>query len=478
MHEKLTPLRRWLILFNVLIATFMATLDGGIVNIALPYISDKLHITISSSQWIVTSYLLTISVLLLMWGKLADMYGKRRIFALGFIVFSLGSLFCGLSGSLSGLIAARILQAIGASAMMALTQGIITSAFPPSERGRALGLSGTTVALGSLVGPSLGGILTHMFGWQSIFFINVPIGLLAIIVTYLIMPPMRNKEEAGLFDYKGLALYALALLPSFTAILLLQDQKIAMPAFIVLIVISLIALYWLIWWEKRIDYPLIDIQLFRIPEFSLGITAAFLSFVAINANMLFLPFYLQYALKMNSMQAGIMISAYPLTLAFVAPVSGWLSDKITYKPLTITGLMICFAGLFMMSLLGKDASHLHIIILLMMTGGGMALFQSPNTSSIMGASPKTMLGVAGSLNALFRNLGFISGATFSVMLFSFSTSMNINGISENAAAAAEATTLFLKGYHNVLLFAACSCLLGALITGFRITRKKKQIVIE
>jgi len=457
MDNQLTGVRRWLILVNVSLSVFMATLDGSIVNIALPTISNNLHVNISSVQWVVTSYLLAISVLLLIWGKISDLYGKKNIFAFGFIIFTIGSGLCGMSNSLEMLVFARVLQAFGASAMMALSQGIVTSIFPANERGKALGITGTTVAIGSLVGPSLGGFLVHLFGWQSIFFINIPIGIIGTILTFIIIPEMHESPEVKAFDYKGSAMFMISLLLLFLSLLFLQDGVIPMAVFIPILIVAVAVLWVFVRYEKKVVNPLIHMELFKIHEFSFGISSAFLSFVALSATILFIPFYLLLALKVDTLSAGLLISAYPITVAILAPISGMLSDKFSYRPLTIAGLCINTVVLFMLSTLTAATSHFEIVLLMVLLGVGVAVFQSPNNSSVMGSVHKSQLGVAGAMNALFRNLGLVSGTALSVLIFTFVTRMNINSLSGGSLAD---VGLFLKGFRYVLIFAGMACLVA------------------
>jgi EmrB/QacA subfamily drug resistance transporter len=265
----------------------MATLDGSIVNIALPIMSEELSVNIGAIQWVVTSYLLSISVLLLIWGKISDLYGKKMIFASGFIIFTIGSALCGMSSSLGMLVFSRIVQAVGASATMALGQGIITSTFPPNERGRALGITGAAVAIGSLVGPSLGGVLVHASGWKSIFFINIPIGIIGTILTFLIIPSIHKAPTSTKFDFKGSVMFVAFLLLLFLGLLFLQEGNISAGVFAVMFLVSAVVLYFFIKYEHTNENPLINLKLFKIRVFSLGLGSAFLSFVSLSANYTF-----------------------------------------------------------------------------------------------------------------------------------------------------------------------------------------------
>ena len=461
METQLSTFKKWLILINVMVSVFMATLDGSIVNIALPVISKELSVNISSIQWVVTSYLLGISVLLLIWGKISDIYGKKKIFAFGFIIFTVGSLMCGLSVSLKFLILSRVLQAIGASAMMALSQGIVTETFGARERGKALGLTGTTVAIGSLVGPSLGGILVHYFSWKSIFLINIPIGIIGAVLTFLIIPESKIFKESRTFDFTGSGMFVVSILLLFISLLLLQEGSIHTNVFIPIFLLSFVIIYIFIKFEKKVKDPLIDLNLFKIKVFSFGVSSAFLSFIALNSTLLFIPFYLQYALGFSTLKAGLLLSFYPATSAIVAPISGWLSDKLTYRPLTIIGQGINTIVLFIIATLNTSSSFLEIAILMSLLGAGGAIFQSPNNSSIMGSVPRERLGIAGGVNALFRNLGMVTGTTLSVLIFTFTTKMNMNKIANPSV---PEISHFLKGFSVVLIFAGISCFFALLIS--------------
>jgi len=463
MSYEMTNAKKWTILIITSVSTFMATLDGSIVNIALPIMSDHLKVSINSIQWVVTSYLITILILLLVWGKLSDIYGKKYIFSSGFIIFVAGSLMCSLSHTLTVLVIARIVQAVGASAMMSLSQGIVTGTFPPTERGRALGFVGTMVALGSLVGPSLGGVLVHIFGWPSIFIINVPIGIIGSILAFTIIPEIFERQSEKSYDYKGTGLFALFVLILFLGLLFVQQGTLPTYYIIPTLVLSAIVMYVLITVEKRSSNPIINQQLFKIHEFSFGLAAAFISFIAISSSLLFIPFYLQDLLGFSPLKAGLVISVYPVTTAIVAPVSGWLSDKITYRPLTIAGMAISAVSLFLLATINLHTPLYALMIYMILLGGGVAVFQSPNTSSIMGSVPRAQLGIAGGINALFRNLGMVSGTTVSVLIFSFITKLNINDVSGSSFNAAS----FTRGISGIYIFDALCCVAGV---GISLTR--------
>jgi EmrB/QacA subfamily drug resistance transporter len=448
-------------------ATFMATLDGSIVNIAMPVISQSFAVSIDSVQWIFSAYLIAVSATLLVWGKLSDLHGRKELFAAGMAIFSLGSLLCGLAGSLPALIAARVVQAIGSSIMMALTQGIVTSIFPPAQRGKALGTLGAVVSIGSLVGPALGGIMVHAFGWQSIFLVNIPIGIAGVAITMRIMPGATEEDKArarlaGKFDLPGSVLFGAAIILLFFALLASQDGMIAGALMVAMLALAAILLAAFFANERGRTNPLLDLGMFANPVFSSGLAASLLAYASMFVYIFFMPFYLQYVVGMDVLKSGLVMSAYPLTTALVAPLSGKLSDRIGYRPLTITGATMTAIVLALVSGLGAGSSEATMVILIVLLGAGGALFQSPNTSSVMGSAPREKLGIAGGISAFFRNFGMVSGTTFSVLLFSAVTRAGIDVESLSFD-----SVTFLKGFRAVMLAAAALSLANAALSAAR-----------
>lgn len=454
--------RRNLILFSTCIATFMATLDGSIVNITLPVISNYFAISINSVQWIVTAYLLTISSLLLVWGKISDIYGKKALFIAGLAVFTLGSLFCGLSSNYMMLILSRVLQAVGASITMALSQGIITSIFPTGERGRALGVVGTVVAIGSLVGPSLGGLLVHLSGWRSIFFINIPFGIIGIILTWILMSESELATEKKSFDIKGTIVFIFSISMMFIGLLALQDGILTQGWVATMLIVSIALFIAFLYFEKKQVNPLLDLSLFKNVTFSISLATAYIFFLSMFAYIFFMPFFLQYVMKMDILAAGLVMSVYPIMTGLFSPISGWMSDKYKHMPLSFIGLSINTLALTLLSFSNSTSPVIFIVMLVALLGFGNAMFQSPNTSYIMGAVSRDKLGVAGSINAFSRNFGMISGTTISVLIFMFVTKTGINNITNGVFD----TTLFLDGFRIVLLDAAGFSFIGVVMSSF------------
>lgn len=470
-----TDKKRWLILFTTVLLTFMSTLDSSIVNVALPVMSQKLAVSMASIEWVVTSYLIVIVGTILIFGRLADIKGKTSVFKLGIIIFTLGSLLCGLSNSLVMLVFSRILQAIGAAGTMSTSQGIITQVFPKNERGRALGLNGTFVALGSMIGPPVGGIIVSILSWQYIFLINVPIGILALALAMKTLPKSSSNSNEKL-DIKGAILFGSTMVLLFSALTFGKEIGYDNIGIIISFIVSIILFISFIIVEKRIDEPLLKLEIFSKSLFSLSIFCAFISFVAISCSNIILPFYLQYVMKLAPSVTGVLMMVSPIILSVVAPMSGYISDRIGSEVLTFLGLMGTSLGLFLISTL-NEYSHIGVLIAfiaIMTLGNGM--FQSPNNSLVMSTVDTKNLGIAGSINALVRNLGMVFGISLSTTLLynrmSSQIGYHVTGYIEGR------DDIFVYGMQYVYVAAAIICALGAVLTAYRLYKTKSRIKVE
>ena len=457
--------KRWIILLTTVLLTFMATLDGSIVNVALPVMAQKLLVSMASIEWVVTSYLIVIVGTILIFGRLADIKGKTTIFKLGIIIFTIGSLTCGISNSLIILVFSRGLQAIGAAGTMSTSHGIITHVFPSNERGRALGLNGTFVALGSMIGPPIGGIIVSIFSWQYIFLVNVPIGILALILAMKTLPKSSNNENEKL-DIKGAVLFGSTMLLLFGALTFGKEIGFSNKIIIVSLISSLVLFILFIKVEKGMRQPLLKLEIFNNSLFSLSVFCAFISFVAISCSNIILPFYLQYVMKMTPSSAGVIMMVSPIILAVAAPISGYMSDRVGSEVLTFIGLLGTSLGLFLISTL-TEYSYLGFLIAfiaIMTIGNGM--FQSPNNSLVMSTVDKDKLGIAGSINALVRNLGMVFGISLSTTLLyslmSKKIGYHVTGYIEGR------DDIFMYGMHYVYMAAAIICAIGAILTAYRL----------
>ncbi len=409
-----TPSIRLLII-STGIATFMAPLDGSIVNISLKTMRDYFSVTIEEVRWVTLAYLIVITSLISFSGKLGDRYGNKEVFQVGFFVFGLGSFFCALSWTLPMLILARIIQALGASATMANGIAIITHYTTPQNRGRAIGLNSLIVASALSIGPFLGGVMTEFFGWQSIFLVNVPIAIIGILSVEIIIPSIPARKNMNL-DIYGTIIFASAL--SFFVLGLTMGQNTNMRFIgIILLLSSLILIILLIPIEKRTENAILDLSLLRNRRISFGIAAAIFAYASLNSVSFLLPFYYQDIREMTQTETGLMILAMPVCMSFVGPIAGFLSEKHDARILSSCGAFGLIITCFALILLNPDSNLIYLIIITGLAGCAMAFFTSPNSNSIMSATPKPKLGLVGGFVGLARNIGFILGITLSSSIF-------------------------------------------------------------
>ncbi|WP_125589531.1 MFS transporter [Companilactobacillus jidongensis] len=468
MNEKVNP-KRWMILVSVGIFTLMATLDGSIVNIALPVISKDLNIPMNMAEWIVSIYLVTICIFLLLFGKLADSIGKIKVFKTGSILFIVGSLICGFGVNLPILLAGRTIQAFGASMAMATNNGIITQTFPLHERGYALGYIGSFVSIGAIAGPGIGGLILSQFDWSYIFWINLPIGVIALILGYLNLPKKEPKNPAKI-DYRGFGVYSVTLILFFAAIFIGQSVGFT-NIYIILTFIAAIASFVLfIHLQKITDQPMIELRIFKNHDFTLGLVVGFLIFVTNFFFNVVSPFYLENALGMKASIAGYVLMMFPLVQVIVAPISGKMSAKINPISLTIAGLSVLAIAQIGYLFFNVSTSLWFILLFIGLNGLGNGLFQAPNNTMIMSSVEPKDLGIAGGLNALSRNLGMIIGVSFSTTVLFLSMSQfygksvttYVNGRPD----------IFIDGMRVTMSFALIICLIAIIMSVIRLLKSR------
>ena len=417
MPEAESSSARWWVLLTIGIGTFMSALDGSVVNTLLPILSRELHTSIAGIEWVTTIYLLVISGLLLSVGRAGDMFGHRQLYLAGFVLFVIGSALCGLAQSAQVLIALRVIQALGAAMLMATAPAILTRTFPASQRGRALGAQGTFTYLGLTAGPSLGGWLAGAFGWRSVFYINVPIGLIAIGLAIRSIAPDRVSEQTERFDFAGAATFVAGLV----ALLLALDQGHAWgwrsARTVMLIVVALALLVAFIMIERRRESPMLDLTLFHRRVFSAATLSALLNYACVYAVLFVLPFLLIQGRGLSVQRAGLVLTAQPIVMAIVAPISGTLSDRIGSRGLATAGMILLAAGLAWLGVLARDGSLTSIAAALALVGLGVGTFVSPNNSALMGAAPGYRQGIASGVLATARNVGMALGVGFAGAVF-------------------------------------------------------------
>lgn len=406
-NEPVTA-RKWWVMAAVAIGVFLSTIDGSIVNVALPTLARDLKAPFTAVQWVVLAYLLVVVSLMMVAGRLADVCGKKRLYTAGFIIFTVGSLLCGLSPTVMLLVASRVVQAIGASLLMALGAAIVTEVFPPQERGRAMGMIGMMVSIGLVSGPTFGGIILGSFKWHAIFFVNLPLGVVGTLLVLRVVP-QRLASSHQPFDFLGAVLLFVALLSFLLAVTLGPHAHFPKPALVVLIAIAIVGFVWFVRAELRTEHPLVDLAIFRNSQLATNVVTGVLVFVASAGLVFLLPFFLQNVQGRPPREAGLLLITGPLMIGITAPISGWLSDIVGTRPLTIFGLCVLVIAYGLVSTLSAKTGTVGYISRVAWVGFGMGIFQSPNNSAIMGSVARDRLGVASGLLSLTRTLGQTTG---------------------------------------------------------------------
>lgn len=458
----------WVVLFTVVTMTFMSTLDSSIVNVALPAMQRELGVSATSIQWVSSIYLLTCCAAVLVFGRLGDMFGKVRLFQAGVALFTAGSLLCGLSTSLPALIAARVVQGIGAASATATNMGIVTEAFPSSQRGRALGIVATFVSLGLMCGPTIGGMLVAAFPWESIFLINVPIGVVSFLVGVWTLPKDAPGTPRETFDIAGAITVAPATFLVFYALTSLAES--VTPFACVLLAIGVACMVAFVAVERRSAYPLVSFDIFRRPGVALNVVTMFFCFFAVGGTEFLLPFYLQNACGFSPDIAGLALTAIPIAMAAVGPIAGAVSDRIGSSIPCLVGLSIYAAGIFLTGVLPADATLPVIVASMAFMAAGTGMFQSPNNSLVMGAVETSQLGFAGSLVSLVRYLGMSAGVMGGTALLygrmSAEAGYPVSAYIEGRA------DLFLSGCSFAFTVFAALCAVGAVATALQLVRRR------
>lgn len=404
----------WLVVATVCIGAFMAALDASIVNVALPDMSTYFSASASVVSWVLIAYLLTLTALLTMFGRLADMWGRRPLYTFGFLVFILGSATCGAAVNLPMLITSRVLQAAGAAMLQANSVAIITATVPASVRGRAIGFQGSAQAIGLSLGPAIGGGLIALFGWRAIFYVNVPVGLMGTIMAAMILPKDKLVGKKTTFDWWG----TLFMTPFLVLVMMaLTEGNVwgwGSPRILGMFAGALVFLVAFIGRELKFRAPLVDLRLFKIPVFSIGNFTGLLSYLAMFGVLFLMPFYLERVLSFDSAVSGLILTAVPLGMTVVAPKAGALADRYGPRILTTGGMVL--TALAIVGVAFTVAIHVDLVLLvaeLILVGAGLGVFTPPNNSSVMGSLPSARLGVGGGILNMARSLGMAMGTAIS-----------------------------------------------------------------
>ena len=466
---------KWTVLTVTTVGVLMSGIDGRIVVIGLPTVAAYLHADAEQAIWFTQSYIIGSTVALLFIGRVSDIFGRVRVYTIGFTVFTVGSLFASLAFSPDSFIAARIFQGLGSSALFANSAAIITDAFPSKELGRALGINSVAFRLGSMMGLSLSGLILALADWRYLFYINIPIGIFGTYWAHRRLHEMGKRDVGAPMDWRGFGLFTL-----FIASLLLMltyaaygpGEELLVASLGILSACTLLAF---VYAERTHSHPLLNLSLLRIREFAGGVSAQLLNAIAWGSFILTASLYLQLVRGLTPLQAGISIIPFDITFLIVGPQSGRLSDRFGTRPFATAGLAVITGSLLLFSTVGPSTSFPTIILYLAISGVGNGLFVSPNFSSIMGSVPAQLRGVASGLRATFFNVGFT--ISFNIVLLVLSFFVPYSLITSIIASTAGATVnvadkaLFSSGLdkvYDVLALINTVAIIPSLLRGKRV----------
>ncbi len=460
--------QKWGVLIAVGIGTFMTALDTSVVNTVLPVIEKNFNASLASVEWVVTIYLLVLSGLLLSFGRLGDMRGHKAIYLSGFGIFMGGSLLSGIAPNIGLLIASRGLQALGAAMLSANSPAILTKCFPLEQRGQALGLQATMTYLGLTAGPAFGGWLASLLGWRVVFYINLPVGLAAIWLSMRFIPGDASQKRSEKFDYLG----AVTFMVGLGSLLLGLNQAGAWgwtsAPIVILLSCAVIFISLFLYIEKHVEQPMLDLSLFRQLPFSMTSASAVFNYIGVYSSIFLMPYYLIQGRGFSSAQAGFILTAQPVVMAVIAPISGTLSDRIGTRIPTVFGMAVLSGGLFLVSRLSATSSNQTIMLALAVIGLGTGAFISPNNSALMGSAPKSRQGIAAGILATSRNFGMVLGVGIAGAIFTTVMTQASTGI--NSSASLVPTSPIFTALSMSFFVASMIVILGVITCMIRVTR--------
>ena len=405
-----SPTYKWWAFGALAIGLFASVSDHGSVTVALPSIADHFGTDLPTSQWVIIGYALTISALLMPMGRLSDIIGRKQIYVSGFAIFVIGAVVAGYSTSILMLILAKVFQGVGAAMTQGTSMAMVIDAFPDEERGKALGLQLSVVGTGGVAGPAMGGFLVGAFGWPSVFFVNVGLGLAATVAALIILDGRRMARDGrgpG-FDWIGAGLSTAALIAFLLAVTSGHHVGwVSVPMVSALVgVLTLVGLF--VWWEFRCAAPMFDVRLFKSRLFTLGVSASFISFVGMSSVRFLMPFYLQVVLGYSPTQVGLIIVPSAFCMIVMGPLSGRLSDRYGWRRFNVGGLMMSAAGLFLLSQITETSPLALVLGGMILQSLGVGTFNPPNNSSILSTVDPARYGVVSGFLNLVRNSGNVT----------------------------------------------------------------------
>ena len=453
---------RWLVVGSVCVGAFMGQVDSSITQMLLPRLELEFDARLSSVSWVAVAYLLAMAAFLPIFGRLADMVGRKLLYTGGFLLFVLGSALCGLAPNLSVLIAFRVVQGIGAALLSSNSVAIVVAAAGPAQRGRALGIQSAAQAVGLSAGPAIGGLILDALDWRWVFFINVPVGLAGTVLGWFVLPPTKDLPDDSRFDWKGAFLIA----PALTAFIAVLNEGYAWgassPALLGCALLAVILLTLFVRSEKRAEAPLIDLALFRQSAFTAGNIAGLMCYAALFGLFLLMPFIFVRAYRDSTFAAGLRLTIVPAMLGAIAPVGGALYDRLGPRLLTVSGMLICIAALALLFAVldGAQGSLPLVMFALALFGIGQGLFISPNNGAIVAAAPASLTGEAGGLLNVMRSCGISIGVAAASSLLAWRLAV-LTGSGHNTLHA-EARHLLSASHDVIILLGGFAAIAGAM----------------
>jgi EmrB/QacA subfamily drug resistance transporter len=448
--------KKWWTLAAVSFGLFMIMLDNTIVNVALPTLQKSLHLKVSELEWVVTGYALTFGALMLTGGKLADLFGRRLIFVVGLTIFTLSSLGCGLAGSASVLIGARVVQGVGAALMNPSTLSIITVTFPPRQRGTAIGIWAGVSALALAIGPLAGGVITEHINWNWIFFINVPIGAIAIVAAFAFIEESRDTSLVQRPDIPGLFSSALGLFALSYALIEANAYGWTSDRILGAFGVAVVSLASFVLLERHQRLPMLDLSLFRNRGFSGANGVMLLVGLAMFGVFFYVSLYLQQVLTYSPTQAGASFLPWTLLIILLAPQAGRLSDRFGPRPFVSSGMAIVAVSLFLFSRMGAHTTWWGLLPAMILGGIGMSAAMAPTTAAAMASVRPDKAGVGSAVLNSMRQVGGSLGIAIMGAIVA-------SGISSSLAAGHPRSAAFVHGFRNATSIAALIAVAGAIV---------------
>ncbi len=458
---------KWKVFFVIAVGLFTSVYDYHSVVVALPSISEDFRIDLPTGQWVIIGYGLMISALLLPMGRLADMVGRKRIYVIGFTIFSLGGILAAMSGSVGYLISAKLIQGIGAAMTQGISMGMVVAAFGPAERGKALGLAMSIVGAGGVVGPAISGFLVGYVGWESVFWSTVFLGGISVLIGQSLLRTDNLVAADGSFDWLGSLFSSIALIFFLTGMTLGSRLGWDMPPVWACFLIFIASLVVFIWWELKFESPLMDVRLFKERIFGYGVLASFFSFISTQSIRFLIPFYIQMVLKLPAQMVGWSVVPASFAMLVMGPLSGRLSDRYGSRIFTGGGLGLSGIGLLVLCMLTTESSIWLVIVATTIQSFGVGVFNAPNNSSILSAVEPNRYGVISGFLNLIRNAGNVVGIALATTLVT--TTMGFLGYppSLSAIESSEASGIleaFTSGLRLTYFLGAIIVIIGAILS--------------